>query len=639
MFGEKLIAELGLNASEFETKLGGATKLMGAFDSVLGRIGLGLGAGAVIAFFDNVMDRAGQLQDLSEQLGITTDSIQSLDFTAKQAGVSTEALHMVYGKLTVAGAEAADKTTSAAKALAALGISAKAFNEASVDVKLEMVAKASAAAEDKQAAFAAVSDLLGSKIAPRLTGVLKELAEKGLDGVTKSAKEAGQVMDKETIRRLDELGDKAVALKDRVKVLGSDMLGIALVFGDAIGEIFSGKTGEKLGTMIAGVTNAMDGIPTNFEKARAAADKLEVAIQSVWVASKGAAATAEDLKKLDEARAKLKERELDDAGKMNAWLDRLVTLESAKAQWQRESKEWTELETESLGLQTKVAEARAAQAKKAADEGKKAADERASVLRDEAQYWRKVQESQYDQMTTAEKFNSLVATERELKEEIALLDEGSAEWIEKSTQLLDVQAKSRAVAKTLTAEIAAEEKNRIEPAQTITGTMSKQQELAKLQLIAEKDLTAEIVARIKKLKEELDAKNKIVTFGKSYYDQSTESLSYVKRNLETQLTDAQRNARGSFYVGGRDMDIEGNFGSGMGATIQYQLAQVAKELEARQKFETTLRLSGEDFARRIYSPQEFERLSAAATGGGDTNERIANTLASIEDRLKPVFTK
>lgn len=672
MFGEKLIAQLGLDYSEFETKIGGASKLTSAFDGVLGKVGLGLGAGAVIAFFDSVISRGGELQDLSEQLGVTTDSLQSLDFMTKQAGVSTEALHMVYGKLTVAGAEAADKTTSSAKALAALAISSKDFNDASPDRKLEMVAKASAAAEDKQAAFAAVSDLLGAKIAPRLTSVLKELAEKGLDGVTKSAKEAGQVMSKETIRRLDELGDSASALKDKVKVMGSTVIGVALAIGEAIGTIFNGKMGENLGKLMALDQNTAEGIATDFEsvfeRSARAADKLDVAVQSVWVAMQGTEAKADDLKKLDEARAKLKERELSDNDKINMWLDKVLTLESEKARWVRESKEWTELETESLGLQTKVAETRAAVAKKAADETKKINEENAKAREDESKMEARSRDFWLEELSATEKRKEYLRQEAALKVTIDSLYEHSVERTQAENDLLDVQKKLRDTNKEIARDqgelaklllIPEMERTEVQKEQIklLTGQTTKARELAEIASLtakltdgsitpAEKERLAVMLgqersaaATNKALGDQLVNLGKIAVFGKSYDAQSTESLEYVKNNLAKQLDDQRRGAgRGAFNFGSEFDPITGEARFGGGATIAYQLAQVSKELEARQKFQSYLNMGGESLAKRIYSPQEFERLSATIKPP-DESKRIADTLTSIEDRLKPIFSK
>lgn len=72
--------------------------------------------------------------------------------------------------------------------------------------------------------------------------------------------------------------------------------------------------------------------------------------------------------------------------------------------------------------------------------------------------------------------------------------------------------------------------------------------------------------------------------------------------------------------------------------VQSELDAVMAELKARGQFQTYMR-QGEFFTKRIYSPQEFERL-AQATGPAPTEQkRIADTLESIEARFAPYFKK
>lgn len=629
MFGQKLIAQLGLDSREFHSGIEGATKMVGGFNGVLQKIGIGLGIGAVLAFFKQVIDRGGELQDLSEQLGITTDSLQALDYAAKQAGLSGDTMGTVYNRLTVAGAEAADKSSSAAKGLAALAISAQEFNAASPDRKLEMVAKAYATAADKQAAFAAVSDLVGARSAPRLTAVLKELAEVGLDGVTKSAKEAGQVMDQATIKRMDALGDRIAALVNEAKVRASSLIGIALTLGDAIGGIFDGKLANSIGTIAAGIVNSAEGIKTSFGDAAEAADRVEVAVESAWVAMKGTEATSADLKRLDEARAKLREKEMTDAEKRIVWLDRLLVLESEKARFQQNSKEYVDAETESLAVQTKIIEQQAAIEKKAGDEAKKRGEE-AKKLAEDAEKTRKeaadrhiatmdkLEGLQFARLSTEEKIAKLAATEAEILRSIAKAKREGADTAEKEVSLIETQNALSRERANLAADTASKEKETV-------ASLTAQEKLAKLLLISEREQTDEIRRQIFELRNKLGLVAQINSVGKSYQAQSTESLEYVQRNLTKRLGPLENEKLIYGY-------------SPMLYAVQSELNQLKAELAARSQFQNTMRL-GDDFTKRMYSPQEFARLSQATGPAPTEDKRIADTLDEINTRLKPVFKK
>lgn len=117
-----------------------------------------------------------------------------------------------------------------------------------------------------------------SKIAPRLTGVLQDLATKGLDGVIDSAKMAGQVIDGETRKKFADFADQIGALKGRLETFGATLLGGFF------------KLGEGIGAVAAKVVNTLQGIPTDYSALNETANKVAVAIEKGNVALKGEAA-------------------------------------------------------------------------------------------------------------------------------------------------------------------------------------------------------------------------------------------------------------------------------------------------------------------------------------------------------------
>jgi hypothetical protein len=201
--------------------------------SVLGTLGLGLSAGAVIGFFKGIADKAGTLQDLSESLDVSTDSLQAFTFAARQAGATNEQAIAVLDKTRKAVDSLASGSEATAKQFAAIGLSAKDFVGLKLDESLERIARAYAENRNHAGAFDAVTDILGSKTVPRLNTVLLQVADEGFAGLTKNAKDAGVVIEQDTIKKLDDLGDRVAALQDEAEAAGSKVLGWGVNLGIA----------------------------------------------------------------------------------------------------------------------------------------------------------------------------------------------------------------------------------------------------------------------------------------------------------------------------------------------------------------------------------------------------------------------
>ncbi len=636
MFGQKLIAQLGLDSREFHTGVEGATKMVGTLNGVLGQIGLGLGAGAVLGWFKSIIDKGGQLQDVSEQLGVTTDSLQAMEFAGKGAGVSSEQLQAVWAKLSVSAAEASDKTSSSAKALDKLGISTQSFLGLPLDRQLETIAKASANAADKNTAFAAVADLIGAKNAPRLNSVLQQLATEGFDGLTASARAAGQIIESDTIKRFDEIGDRVAILKTRLETFGSTLL--TGVFNFA----------EGLGIAAAKAANMVDGIATDYSGLEESANKVTATIEKGNVALLGTKATTEDLKRLADARDKLTEKSLTDAEKTNHLLAKFAEKVNEASKYTKDTKEYTLAMTEAEGYRLKMADQRIAAEKKAGDDAKKTAEEMGTLAKKQREY-------DDEKLTNAQKMKALRELEEKLANGVAIFDEGSKVWIETSNRLLEVRNKIRDLEKTimgdqvaLAALLLIPEKDRTEVQKEQVKLLTEQTTKARQQseiltlngnLIAgtitpaERERLAVLIgqnAEADKHNEKLDKTLRTLgaiktRIGKEYTDQSTESLEFVKGNLTKQLGPLENEKLIYGYAPGL-------------AAVQSELNQLKAELNARSQFQNNLRV-GDDFARRLYSPQEFARLSQAVGGPAPDQKRIADTLESIEDRLRPHFKK
>jgi hypothetical protein len=165
-----LIARLGLDGTNFETGIlraqGAGQKFAGFLKrEVGGAIGGAFTATAILGFAKHVTEVGDRIGDLAEQLGITTDQVQTLQALAGQTGVKFEtmakALDVVNGKRL----EAIETDGEARKSFASLGISVNELNKGSLDnvSLLERMGQSHLKAGRNAGSQAALVDLLGIK--------------------------------------------------------------------------------------------------------------------------------------------------------------------------------------------------------------------------------------------------------------------------------------------------------------------------------------------------------------------------------------------------------------------------------------------------------------------------------------------
>jgi hypothetical protein len=198
---------------------GGIQKALNRIDSSVGSL-IGsfralvpaLSIGAVAAIGKSALDAAGGIGEMAEQVGLTTDELQSYEFAAVQAGVKSEELQTAFQRLRKSIGDAAEGSTQQIKAFEKLGIGVLDANgkvRSSSEVFRDL-AKAYTQAEDKAQFFANAQDVLGrgaQKLAPLLAG-----GAEGVDKFVESAQKAGVVLSKDLIDQADKASDAVAAL-------------------------------------------------------------------------------------------------------------------------------------------------------------------------------------------------------------------------------------------------------------------------------------------------------------------------------------------------------------------------------------------------------------------------------------------
>jgi hypothetical protein len=194
---------------------------------VLGAIGIDASIRGVINFGKAIIDTADQVQKMSDQTGISAENIQRLQYVASQTGTSmssmVSAVQNLQEKL-----GSGDKNLN--KALDDLGLSLEEIKHL-----------------DAYAAFTAIADAIGQIADPTRRAAdaqdafgrnWKELLPAITAGMQDVASEAA-VMSNETIARLDAIGDEWEKLKQRIVVVGGEII--------AAGESWSEKFATNFG--------------------------------------------------------------------------------------------------------------------------------------------------------------------------------------------------------------------------------------------------------------------------------------------------------------------------------------------------------------------------------------------------------
>jgi DNA-binding phage protein len=197
---------------------------------------------SVVTFTKSLFDNAAQIKDNSEAARMGVEEFQALSWAAGKSGVSQEQLQRSLTSLTQKLEEAKNGSEKAVELFDKLGMKWSDLRQLAPELQMEALGRALQNANDPTAAFSAIVDILGARSAPKLIEVLKQLGDEGFDGVSKKAKEAGQVISEYTITKIDAASKK---IEDSFRKIKNS----TTVF---LADILSGNW-EQVGTQIAGM--------------------------------------------------------------------------------------------------------------------------------------------------------------------------------------------------------------------------------------------------------------------------------------------------------------------------------------------------------------------------------------------------
>jgi hypothetical protein len=170
----------------------------GSLKSTFAGIFAGIGIGSIVR---NTISELSSINDLSQQFGISAESLQRLGQVASESGVSLEQVGAALGKLTRSVQAAQGGTGAQADALRDLGLSAKELAGLSPEQAFLKLADAVAGATDRKKAYAATIAVAG-----RNAGALIPILQQGSAALKEQFDSIGVVSD-ETVNKIDQIED------------------------------------------------------------------------------------------------------------------------------------------------------------------------------------------------------------------------------------------------------------------------------------------------------------------------------------------------------------------------------------------------------------------------------------------------
>ncbi len=234
-------------------------------------IGLGLGFAKLVS---EALDFADAVTKVHDQTGLSTDSIQRLNFIATQTGGSMEQLAGAVSKMQRTLSGAGDDSDKARKAIADLGLDVATLMSMQPDEQFQQIANAIAAIPNPADQAAAAVEIFGKSGAEALPQI-KAMAEQG-EALAAQFDAIGGPASEQAIAQVDALGDQAAATALGAKTLALELLAVvspALISGlQTVTELLGGiraLTGHgadevvNLDMQIDGLTASMEAFKKN----------------------------------------------------------------------------------------------------------------------------------------------------------------------------------------------------------------------------------------------------------------------------------------------------------------------------------------------------------------------------------------
>jgi len=210
------------------------------------RAGFGIGTGIEIArraidLFKETLreavvgafDYATEVQRGSENLQMSAQGYQVFANLMRRSNGDMTLFTQAVGTNNRSLVEARSGAGAAAAAYRDLGLNAAELEAMPLEQRFEAIAKAIFSANDQQKAFSDAGAILGTRRLPTLLSALRQVAIEGYGGVAEAQVQAGEIMDKDTARRLHDAEKQLEDLKRKRTIIVAETIGGLSLINDA----------------------------------------------------------------------------------------------------------------------------------------------------------------------------------------------------------------------------------------------------------------------------------------------------------------------------------------------------------------------------------------------------------------------
>lgn len=219
--------EFNVRVTADTRQFGGALKSavqnlnQGFVRSVAGGLGGILSVGAFVAASKQAIEFASQFNDSSRKLGVGVEFLQEAAYAAKQTGASFGDVEMALKRLQIAQVEALSGKpgNDMQAAFARLGVSLGDLKNKNIEQIFSQIAAHIQKANPSAQQLADTVTIMG-RSADNLLPSFRD----GFAALQEEARRLGVVLDRETIARLDQMGDRIDQLTLKIRVMFSGLL-------------------------------------------------------------------------------------------------------------------------------------------------------------------------------------------------------------------------------------------------------------------------------------------------------------------------------------------------------------------------------------------------------------------------------
>lgn len=271
---------------EARKSIGGGLGGIGAEirSSLVGALaGIGIGQ-----FVRSTFEQFGRINDLSQQFGVSAETLQRFGQVASESGSNIEQVAVAFSTLTRNLQGAQSGTGAQAEALQKLGLSAAELANLSPEQAFLKLSDALAGASNRNEAYAAALDLIGAR-----QRNLIPLLQQGSAAILEQANQV-QVASDEIIAKADEVGDRFARLGQQITAgLGPVLIPIGQAILSSFETIRAGVDGI-VGTIVQsalGVRSILQGNVIRgaleigqapFQNAVRSAEELGEKLKAIW---------------------------------------------------------------------------------------------------------------------------------------------------------------------------------------------------------------------------------------------------------------------------------------------------------------------------------------------------------------------